>query len=271
MDDIAITTDAPAGPTDVRRAAIVVGAGGAALELVARVWGLVTVPVELSVWPALLGLLWLAVPVAGVVLLRRGDERGVALLVATGALSLPHLVGGWDAIGGWPWAIRLLLLANAALVTAAVVTWRSRDRPRWGRIERERDPVFLGAAAAVVLATVLPTTAFAVAPIGADPWWQPVVSRASGIWGIAAFVLVPFVLAGLLWLASRSARPLAGAIVGAVAAIGLAGALFNLVQATVSAEVRLTPVGWLDLLAHAVLLAVAARWWTARDVGAEDA
>jgi hypothetical protein len=267
VDETATTTDAPAGPTDVRRAAIVLGASAAALELVAGV--LLTVPGGLSVGPALLGLLWLAVPVAGVVLLRRGDERGVALLIATGALSFPQVIGGGYAIGGWPWAIHLMLLANAALVAAGVLAWRSRDRPQWDRIERARDPVLLVAAGGVVLATILPTTAFAVRPIGADPWWHPLLSRASGIWAIAAFVLAPFVLAGLLWLASRSARPLAGAVVGAVAVIGLAGALFNLVQATVSAEFRLTPVGWLDLVAHAALLVIAVRWWTADEVAAD--
>lgn len=150
-------------------------------------------------------------------------------------------------------------------------TTTSRDRPQWDRIERASSPVFLAAAAGAVIATIVPTTAFEVRPIGADPWWQPVLSRASGIWGIAAFVLAPFVLAGLLWLASRAARPLAGAVVGAVAVVGVSGALFNLVQATVSAEIRFTPVGWLDLAAHAVLLAVAARWWTAHEVGTEDA
>lgn len=263
MDDTATRTDAPPGPTDVRRAAIVVGAGAAALELVALLWSLVTVPAELPVWSALLGVVRSAVPIAAVVLLRRGDERGVGLLIATGALSLPQAVGGWHATGGWPWAIRLLLLANVALVAAGFLAWKARDRPRWDRVERSHDPVFLAAGAGAVLAAILPTTAFAVGPIGADPWWQPVVSRASGIWAIAAFVLAPFVLAGLLWLASRTSRPLGGAVVGAIATIGLAGALFNLVQATVSAEVRLTPVGWLDLVAQATLLAVAARWWRA--------
>lgn len=269
MDDTATTTDAPAGPTDVRRAAIVVGAGGTALELVAGVWALVAVPVELPVWTALLPLLWLAVPITGVVLLRRGDERGVGLLVAAGASSLPQAVGGWHVLGGWPWAVRLGLLANLALVAAGVLAWRSRDRPRWSGVERAYDPVFLAAAAGVVLATILPTTAFEVRPIGADPWWQPVLSRASGIWGIAAFVLVPVVLAALLWVASRAARPLAGAVVGAVAVTGLTGASFNLVQATVSAEFRLTPVGWLDLAAHAALLVVAVRWWTAHETIAD--
>jgi hypothetical protein len=271
VDDTATTTDAPAGPTDVRRAAIVVGAGAAALETMARLWSLATVPGELPVSSALLELVWLAVPIAGVVLLRRGDERGVGLLVAAGALSLPQVVVGWPAIGGWPWAIRLVLLANAGLVAAGVLAWRSRDRSRWAQVERAHDPWFLAAAAGVVLATILPTTAFEVDPIGAEPWWHAVLWRSSGnsVREIAAFVLVPLVLAGLLWLASRAARPLAGAVVGAVAAIGLAGALFNLVQATVSAEIRFTPVGWLDLAAQATLLAIAVRWWTARETSAD--
>lgn len=272
MNEGSTTTTAPAArPPSMRRAAAAVGASAVGLRLVAELWNLVTFSVGLPMWSAVLGLLSLVVPIAGLVLLRRGDERGVVLLVVAGALSLPAVIAGSSVLGGSPPSFRLSLLAGATLVTAGVLSWMSRDRSGWAPVERPHDPLYVAAAAVVVVAAVLPTTAFERLPIGAEPWWQPVLWASSGnsLWEIAGFVLAPVVVAGVLWSASRASRPLAGAAVGALMVNGLTAVLFNLVQATVSAEVRFTPVGWLDLAAQVALLAVAARWWTAREVGTD--
>jgi hypothetical protein len=272
VDESSTATVAPAGPTDARRAAVVVGASAAALLLVAQLWNLATAPPELSVRPILVGLLWLAVPIAGVLLLHRGDGRGAGILAAAGALALPSVIAGWGLLAEGPWVFRVAQFADVALLVAGLLAWRSRDRARWTRVERASGPAYVVAAVSAVIGTVLPTTEFAVGPIGGDPWWRPLLLRAwnDGLLSeVAAFLLVPVVLAGLLWVAHRLRQPLAGAVAGSVAVTGLVGALFTLVQATVSTEFRLTPVGWLDLAAHAALLVIAARWWRAHEAGAD--
>jgi hypothetical protein len=255
-----LTASGP-GRARSRTAAVWLAAAAAVLEFAAFVLWLV----ESAGLPASLALgLIVSPPVtaAGAWLLHLGDERGTAVLAAAGLLTVPALVASGPNLTGAPTSSWLWFVAAGTLLLAAALAWTGRDRGGWDQGPPTTSPLFVVAAVAVLVGTVLPTTWFRseVAP-GADGWWRPVLWEQGLSVSTFSLLLAPVVVGLVLWGASAVARPVGAGLVGALAVTGLAAAVGNAWFVAGAPDLWFTPFGWADLVGNLVLLGFAVRWW----------
>jgi hypothetical protein len=259
-DGPTVAVDGP-GRARSRTAAVLLAAAAVALEFAAFVLWLV----ESAGPPASLALALIVSPpvtAAGAWLLHLGDERGTAVLAASGLLTVPALVASGPTLAvatpsSWLW-----FAAAATLLLAAALAWTARDRRPWSAGPGTTSPLFVVAAVAVLVGTVLPTTWFRpeAAP-GADGWWRPVLWEQGLSVSTFSLLLAPVVVGLVLWGASAVARPVGAGLVGALAVTGLASAVGNAWFVAGAPELWFTPYGWADLVGNLVLLGFAVRWW----------
>jgi hypothetical protein len=261
----------PTDPTDAvtaagrgrsRTSAVVVAAVAAVLQVAAfAAWATEAGSFEPSLT---LGLIVSPlVTAAGAWLLHRGDERGTAVLAASGLLTVPGLVASGANLAGAPTSSWLWFLAAGTLLVAAALAWTGRDRGPWSEGPTTTSRLFVAAAVAVLLGTVLPTTWFR--SLGAprvDGWWRPVLWEQGLSVSTLALLLAPVVVAVVLWAASAVARPVGAALAGTLAVTGLASAVGNVWFVAGAPDLWITPIGWADLTGNLVLLGFAVRWWT---------
>jgi hypothetical protein len=172
------------------------------------------------------------------------------------------VVAGGPTLAGAPTSSWLWFVAAGALLVAAALAWTARDRRRWSAGPGVTSPLLVVAGVAVLLGTVLPTTWFrsGVAP-GADGWWRPVLWEQGLSRSSLSLLLVPVVVAVVLWGASAVPRPIGAALLGALGVSGFASAVGNAWFVAGEPDLWFTPVGWVDLVGYLVLLGLAVRWW----------
>lgn len=218
--------------------------------------------VEIALWPLPFGSLYLlsivgaiAVPAAGAWLVARGDERGIAVLVAGGLIAVPHLTYDLIQLIWWTEPITaiemtlavLRVAGSASLLASGVLAWRHREREAWYLTSRRP-----WAYAVVALAT------FAVGQVWASRELVPP----------RALTDVPFLLqvvvVGVIFVAvARLPRRLAAAALLAAVAPVLATALFDLGQMLAFGGALRDVSGILDVVGRIVLVAIAVHWWRA--------
>ena len=217
---------------------------------------------EIALWPLPFGSLYLlsiagaiAVPAAGAWLVARGDERGIAVLVAGGLIAIPHLSYDLIQLIWWTEPITAIELAlavlrvagSAALLASGALAWHHREREDWHLTSRRP-----WAYAAVALAT------FAVGQLWPSRMLVPP----------RALTDVPFLLQvlaiGIIFIAvARLPRRLAAAALLAAVAPVLATALFDLGQMLAFGGALRDISGVLDVIGRIVLVAIAVHWWRA--------
>lgn len=262
---------ASSAPGRGRQLAVVAAAGAAVVEVVAAVrWlsevGAVGALPGAGATPALLSTVSasVAVTVVGALLLHRGDERGTAVLVAAGLLTLPAAVAGIVDLGLASTAQLVWLVAAALLLVAAALAWIGRDQGPWTAADAPAGAtgaVIAVAAVAVLAATLLPTTWYRIAGAVASDWWTPTLWMEGLDLSTMPLLLVPVVVAVVLWAGATLPRPIGAALLGTLALTGLASGAGNLLHVLGDPELWITPFGWVDLVGNLALLVVAARWW----------
>jgi hypothetical protein len=261
-------TPAPApgttGPARSRRIAVLVAAAAAALEVAALgVWIGDAVGTSLALITGLAASA--AVTAFGAWRLHLGDERGTAVLLAAALLTLPAVVATGSDLASAHASSLLWFVSAAALLVAAALAWTARDRDRWwgGGLA---SPLLVAGGLFVIAGTLLPTTWYRPeAGAGAERWWRLALWEQGLSVSTVSLLLTPAVVLVVLWAASAFARPLAAGMLAALAVTGVASAAGNIWFVLGEPELWVTPVGWIDLVGHLLLLVLAALWWTAPD------
>jgi hypothetical protein len=205
--------------------------------------------------------------VAGAVLLvARQAWLGTAVVVTSAVLSVPMAAGTVvtlrEAVGnaslGWRVVAVLTAVAWLVGIVAGVLAWVSRPRGDWRREAPGPGGLYTMAAVLAWLPTVFLTSA--VAPPGAPRRFLE-VPTVDGF-GLVAVTLVTSGLtaAGVLWVAPRRRRDVAGAMALTFAVPVLLGQV-DVVRAVVGEpDVIPTPAGVLGAVGLVTLLVLGARW-----------
>jgi hypothetical protein len=220
---------------------------------------------ELAVWPLPFGSLYLfaflapiAVPVIGAVLVTRGDERGIAVLVTGALIALPLF--SFDVIQLVRWSepvtlfevvlATLRLTHTAAMIASGVLAWQQRDRSHW-----VFGPVRSRGYVVVALLT-----------FAAGQAWPSRVMLPPASLADVPFLLQLVTFATVLVAAALLPRALAAAVLLAAVVPVLATTLFDLGQMLSFGAVLGDISGLIDLLGRAVLLGIGVHWLRAEPV-----
>jgi hypothetical protein len=206
------------------------------------------------------GLATAAVTASGALLLARGRELGVAVLVAVGVLGVPSLVilAQWLlALGAAPSVVLVVGAPYAALVAAGGFAWTARRPDRW----RWREPwswPHLTAAAGLLVATGFPWVVeplYEGGPVDASAAHLPASLDLAAVAQHGPTVALAIILLG----AARLPRRLGAGLLLGVVAPTLPVSLLAVHQALRGGGI-VTPFGWLAVIS-ATMLAILALWW----------
>lgn len=250
-------------------AAMVAGAG----LLLQTTPGSVRLLVEGDAVEGVRSLLWaLAGPapwLVGAWVVRRQPRLGVAVLVATTALTLPNLA--WAVVnaptGLRSWWAPVTLVTWAAMLTAGVVAWVGRPGGGW-RAHGEV-PGWLLVPIVLTFAPLLLPEVAQVGPDGAplDVWFATNLGMVGGVTDAVVIVLPLVVVVAGTAILLQLGRRVVAAVLLAAAGPRLVVGLLSVAEASGSVQVQVMPGGVAAVVGSAILVVVATRWLT-RDDGA---
>lgn len=219
-----------------------------------------------TVWSAVLSFSGVAIliglPVAGAVLVARRRRAGVALLVTLALVAVPAVVtgvhflrlGGDDGRGSL--VTVAVLVGHLAVVAAGASAWTLREPADW-RWDR---PVRVGYVVLAVGAMVPDV----IVQLQSSGWSFSVERIIVGDLLALAQVGTLVVAVGLLFLAARLPRPVAGVVLLALLLPRLHQSVLPLAWTSTQPGMALSALDWMGLCAEVALIATAL-WWLGRE------
>ncbi len=235
-----------------RRSAVRCAAVSAGVLLVAEVLALIAWAPLFNGLVLLAMLTPVAIPALGAVLLTRGDERGIAVLVVGAALALPSLLLDGLEVLRWtdPFTPTELVVTGlelvhaATLLAAGLLAWRLRTVAAWTWHRPVPWVYAVAATATLAMAELWPRRSFV---LPGD------VVEAASLLQLVAFAAVLVAIA-------RLPRMLAGAALLAAVTPALAIALFDVAQSLSFTGGVYGPGGVACVIARSVLTLIGVHW-----------